>query len=276
MMAVLEGRAWLVADGDNIALDAGDVAIIRGPERYLVADQPGREASIVIHPGQECTTLAGEPVHLSLGHGVRTWGNAASGETTMLIGTYESDATIGSVVAAALPRTAVVRAGAVNPALIQFLAGEIATDAPGQGSVIDRMLDVLLVHSVRAWAASHPDRATGWLSAARDPLVGQALDLIHDHPAKPWTLQSLSGQLNVSRATLAARFRSSVGEPPMAYLTNWRMLLASELLADPRLTTARIAGEVGYGSAFALSTAFKRRYGCSPTEYRRRTYAFPT
>lgn len=275
VMAVLSGKVWLAVDGESISLGGGDIALVRGPEPYVVADEPGREPSIVIHPGQECTTLVGEPVHLTMSHGVRTWGNTASGETTMLIGTYESDAEIGSAVTAALPRTAVIPAGAVNPALLRFLAEEVGTDAPGQGSVIDRMLDVLLVHCVRAWTGAHPERATGWLSASADSVVGQALELLHELPAEPWTLESLARRLNVSRATLAARFRSAVGEPPMTYLTNWRMLLASELLADPHRTTARIAGEIGYGSPFALSTAFKRRFGVSPTEYRRRKYAAP-
>jgi AraC-like DNA-binding protein len=275
VMAVLTGWAWLMVDGESISLGAGDIALIRGPEPYVVADQPAREASIVIHPGQECTTLAGKPVRLSMNHGVRTWGNTASGETTMLIGTYESDAEIGSAVTAALPRTAVIPAGTVNPALVQFLADAVRTDAPGQGSVIDRMLDVLLIHCVRGWSDAHPERVRGWLSASADPVVGQALELLHELPAEPWTLAALADRLNISRATLAARFRSAVGEPPMTYLTNWRMLLASELLADPHRTTARIAGEIGYGSPFALSTAFKRRFGVSPTEYRRRIFATP-
>ncbi|WP_346027475.1 AraC family transcriptional regulator [Arthrobacter parietis] len=275
VMAMLTGGAWLAADGNSTALSAGDIALVRGPGPYSVADEPGRAASIVIHPGQACTTLGGEPVHLSMSHGVRTWGNTASGETTMLIGTYETDAEVGSAVTAALPRIAVIPAGAVNAALVQLLACEVATDAPGQGSVIDRMLDVLLVHSVRAWTAAHPESATGWLSAGADAVVGRALELLHELPAEPWTLESLARRLNVSRATLAARFRSRVGEPPMTYLTNWRMLLASELLADPHHTTAWIAGEIGYGSPFALSTAFKRRFGVSPTEYRRRKFAAP-
>ncbi|WP_299166255.1 AraC family transcriptional regulator [uncultured Arthrobacter sp.] len=275
VMAVLSGLAWLEADGNSFALGVGDIALVRGPKPYVVTDEPGREPNVVIFPGQECRTIKGEPVELSMTRGIRTWGNTVSGQTTMLIGAYESDAEIGSAVTAALPRTAVVPAGTVNAALVQFLAAEVATDAPGQGSVIDRMLDVLLVQCVRAWTAAHPERATGWLAASADTVVGQALELLHELPAEPWTLDALAGRLNVSRATLAARFRTVVGEPPMTYLTNWRMLLASELLADPHRTTARIAGEIGYGSPFALSTAFKRRFGVSPTEYRRRKYAAP-
>ncbi len=192
----------------------------------------------------------------------------------MLIGTYETDAEVGAAVTSVLPRVAVVPAGQVGPSLMGFLEGEITTEAPGQGSVIDRLLDVLLVHSIRAWARLHPETARGWLAGGTDALIAKALTYFHESPAETWSPESLAQRLNVSRATLASRFRATVGEPPMTYLTNWRMLLASEMLADPRLTTAQIATEVGYGSPSALSTAFKRRFGVSPTRYRGRT--FPT
>ena len=96
--------------------------------------------------------------------------------------------------------------------------------------------------------------------------------MMHDAPGDAWSLDSLARRLNVSRATLASRFRTVVGEAPITYLTHWRMTLASELLAEPHLTTAQIATSVGYGSPFALSSAFKRRFGQSPTEYRAATY----
>ena len=276
LMAVLAGQAWLAADGERVLLESGDIAVVRGPDPYLLADDPGRAATIIIHPGQECTTPSGETVHLSMSHGVRTWGNASAGETVVLVGTYTTEAEIGSAVTAVLPRVAIIPAGGVDAALARFLGGEITTNAPAQGSVVDRMLDVLLVHAVRAWAAEHPGRATGWLAAGTDSLVAPMLELMHDSPAEAWTLETFAARLHVSRATLASRFRDVVGEPPMTYLTNWRMLLASELLADPNLTTAQVAGQVGYGGPFALSAAFKRRFGLSPTAYRHLKYAPPT
>ncbi|WP_449373235.1 AraC family transcriptional regulator [Arthrobacter psychrolactophilus] len=242
------------------------------PNPYTVTDNLLRAPDAVIHPGQRCTSPAGKDLHLSMNHGIRTWGNSSSGETTMLIGTYESDTQIGAAVTTALPRIAIVPAGEVSSSLLQFLESEIASDAPGQGSTVDRLLDVVLVHSIRAWARLHPDTARGWLAGATDPMISQALKLFHESPTEPWRLETLAQHLAVSRATLASRFRSIVGEPPMTYLTNWRMLLASEMLADPRLTTAQIATQIGYSSAFSLSTAFKRRFNVSPTEYRNRTY----
>ncbi|WP_166877692.1 AraC family transcriptional regulator [Salinibacterium sp. ZJ450] len=268
LIAMVSGTAWLT--GPNpVALEAGDVAIMRGPTPYTVADSPDRAAGIIIHPDQRCTTVAGESVSLSMSRGLRTWGNAASGQTTMLIGTYQSDAQIGATVAASLPDVAVIPVGSLDPALLRLLDAEISTDDPGQGGTVDRLLDIVLVHAMRAWAHEHPDAASGWLAGTRDPLVANALDLLHDAPAADWTIDSLAARLAVSRATLAHRFRAAVGEPPMGYLTRWRMLLASELLANPALTTAAIADRVGYGSPFALSTAFKRQFGASPTEYRR-------
>lgn len=272
VMTLMSGCAWLAADGERFYLQPGDVALVRGPNPYTVSDDPLRTPDVVIHPGQRCTSSVGEDVHMSMNHGIRTWGNAPTGETTMLIGTYESDAQIGAAVTIALPRIAIVPAGEVSPSLISILEGEITTDAPGQGSTIDRMLDVLLVHSIRAWARLHPDAARGWLAGTTDPMITRALKLFHESPTEPWSLDTLAQRLTVSRATLASRFRAIVGEPPMSYLTNWRMLLASELLADPQLTTAQIATRVGYGSPSALSTAFKRRFDVGPTGYRHRNY----
>ena len=276
VMAMMSGTASLEANNERILLKQGDVVLVRGPDPYTVTDDFSRAPDVIIHPGQRCTSPSGEDVHTSLTHGIRTWGNASSGATTMLIGTYETEAEVGAAVTNALPNIAVVPSGHIDPSLLDFLEGEITTEAPGQGSVIDRLLDVLLVHSIRAWATLNPKSARGWLAGGTDPISAQTLTLFHGSPAEPWSLESIAQHLNVSRATLANRFRATVGVPPMTYLTNWRMLLASELLADPRLTTTQIATQVGYGSPFALSTAFKRRFGVSPTRYRDRTYPIAT
>jgi hypothetical protein len=220
IMAVMTGSAWLVADGDRIPLTAGDVVIVRGPEPYTVSDDPDREPDVIIHPGQRCTSASGQDVEFSMNRGVRTWGNSSEGDTTMLIGTYETDAEVSSAVTAALPRCAIVTDRRVDPALLTFLEGEVTSDEPGQGSAIDRLLDVLLVHTIRAWARLNPDIARGWLAGRSDPLVARALALFHNAPAEAWDLHSLARSLNVSRATIASRFRTGVGEPPMTYLTN--------------------------------------------------------
>ncbi|EPJ37414.1 putative AraC-like transcription regulator [Streptomyces afghaniensis 772] len=112
--------------------------------------------------------------------------------------------------------------------------------------------------------------APAWYRALADPVVGGVLRLLQDNPAHPWTVAALAAKAGVSRAALARRFTALVGEPPMAYLTGWRLALAADRLRDSEDTLDAVARRVGYGSAFALSTAFKRVYGVSPVEYRGR------
>src|SRR5215217_650769 len=168
----------------------------------------------------------------------------------------------------ALPSLAVIGADALESPLIALLAEEIVRDAPGQEAVLDRLLDLLLIAALRAWLARDEAEAPGWYRAHADPVVGHALRLIHDDPAHPWTVAELAREAGVSRAALARRFNELVGEPPMAYLAGWRIALAADLLREPGTTIGAVAEQVGYGSPFALSTAFKRVRGMSPAQYR--------
>lgn len=152
--------------------------------------------------------------------------------------------------------------------LVRLLATEVTRAEPGQEVVLDRLLDLLVVGVLRSWLAAPDGEAPGWLRAQADEVVGPALRLLHDDPARPWTVAALATEVGVSRAGLARRFTALVGEPPMAYLANWRLAVAADLLRDPGLTVAAVARRVGYGDAFALSTAFKRVRGLTPQEHR--------
>jgi AraC-like DNA-binding protein len=132
--------------------------------------------------------------------------------------------------------------------------------------VLDRLLDLLLIAVLRTWFSRA--EAPGWYYAYGDPVVGPALRLLHREPARPWTVASLAKATGVSRAGLARRFQQLVGEPPMTFLTQWRLTLAADLLLEPDATIASVARAVGYGSPFALSTAFKRVRGVSPYAHR--------
>ena len=134
--------------------------------------------------------------------------------------------------------------------------------------MLDRLLDLLLIAVLRAWFARPEAQAPGWYRAHGDPVVGPALRLLHNSPAEPWTVAGLAKEIGVSRAALARRFNELVGEPPMAYLTSWRITVAADLLREPGATVGSVAPQVGYGSSFALSTAFKRVRGVSPQEHR--------
>ena len=267
LITMVRGGGWVVPDGDEpVRLCPGDVVVVRGPQPYTVADDPGTPPQIVIHPGNRSTTPDGEELCEAMNLGVRTWGSGPGGATVMLTGTYQLGSEVGQRLLDALPALVVVCRDDWDCPLVPLLADEIVRDEPGQQVVLDRLLDLLLIAVLRSWL-SRAD-APAWYRAHGDPVVGQALRLLHDDPAHPWTVATLAAKVGVSRATLARRFTALVGEPPMEYLTGWRLALAADLLREPDATVGAVARKVGYGSGFALSAAFKRVRGVSPQQYR--------
>jgi AraC-like DNA-binding protein len=269
LLAMVRGEAWVIHDGGTpVPLRPGDIALMRGPDPYVVADDPRTPAQIVIHPGQHCTTLDGTDLAQAMDLGVRTWGNDLGGSTVMLTGTYEGASAIGQRLLGALPALVVLPRDGWDSPLVAFLADEIVKDEPGQDLVLDRLLDLLLVAVLRAWFSRPEAEAPAWYRAHADPVVGPALRHLHNDPARPWTVSSLAAATGVSRAALARRFTEVVGEPPMTFLTGWRLALAADLLREPGATVGGVARQVGYATPFALSTAFKRAWGVSPREHR--------
>jgi AraC-like DNA-binding protein len=267
--AVVRGSAWIVRDDrDATPLAHGDVAVLRGPDPYVVADDPSTAPQAVIHPGQRCTTPDGVEVAGMADQGVRTWGNSAAGATVLLTGTYAEHGEVSDRLLRALPPLLVLREDEWDCPLLGLLADEIVKDQPGQEAVLDRLLDLLLIAVLRAWFARPDAGAPAWYRAYGDPVVGPALRLLHQDAAHPWTVAALADAVGVSRAALARRFNDLVGEPPMQFLTGWRIALAADLLLDPGATVGSVAHRVGYGTPFALSTAFKRVRGVSPREWR--------
>ncbi|MFC4950569.1 AraC family transcriptional regulator [Pseudonocardia sp. GCM10023141] len=282
LMAVTRGEACITAaDGVVRRLRRGDVAIILGPDPYVVADEPATPVQVLINPGQVCTTPDGQPLDQALdpavrswgtrSHGyvgVRTWGNTVDGTTSMLIGTYRMRSVVGQRLIAALPTLLVLPEYGWESSLLALLGEEITKDEPGQDVVLDRLLDLLLVAALRTWFARPDADAPGWYRAGGDPIVGRALRMLQDNPAHGWTVASLAAATGVSRAALARRFTELVGEPPMTFLASWRLAMAADLLRDSDSTLDTVARQVGYGSSFALSTAFKRFHGVSPQQHR--------
>jgi AraC-like DNA-binding protein len=269
LLAVVRGDAWVIPDrAQPVALHPGDVAVMRGPEPYTVADDPATPPQVIIHPGQRCTTLWGEDLAEAMRLGVRTWGNSPDGSTVMLTGSYQESGEVSRRLLAALPELVVLPARAWDSPVVPLLADEIVKDEPGQEAVLDRLLDLLLIAALRAWFSRPEAVAPAWYRAYGDPVVGPALRLLYNNPDHPWTVASLAAKTGVSRAALARRFTELVGEPPMRFLTEWRIALAADLLREPGATLGAVARQVGYGSAFALSAAFKRERGISPARYR--------
>lgn len=269
VIAAVRGAAWIVPDGgDAVLLHPGDVAICRGPDHYTFGDDPATEVQAIIHPGQECRTPEGMELRHAMDLGTRTWGNDPDGDDDHLIGTYQLETAVSRRLLVALPALLVIRADQLRSPLVGLLETEIGRDDPGQDAVLDRLLDLLLIATLRAWF-DRPDASTpDWYRAQGDPVVGQAMRMMQHHPAEPWTVATLAAATGVSRPVLARRFTELVGEPPMSFLTDWRLTLAADLLLEPGATVGTVAGQVGYGSPYALSTAFKRARGISPREHR--------
>jgi AraC-like DNA-binding protein len=261
------GTSVVRADGgDEFHLAAGDIALASGACDYVFACSAGVTPQLVIHPGQRCTTLRGDDMRFALSVGVRTWGNSAAGGDRVVIGAYEGHSEVSARLLRALPPVLVVTHADPSP-LIDLLTAEAGREHLGQEAYLDRLLDLLLIDTLRTWFDGDGD-APPWWRAGDDAVVGPALRLIHHHPRHPWTVAGLAAAVGTSRAVLARRFTDLVGEPPITFLTGWRLALAADLLRSGDHTVAAVADRVGYGTAFALSAAFKRAHGVSPAAYR--------
>jgi AraC-like DNA-binding protein len=158
---------------------------------------------------------------------------------------------------------------------IQFSAAPADSTRAGRDAVLARLAEALFAETLRRYMADLPQDQTGWLAGARDPEVGAALAHLHRSPEHPWTIASLARQVGVSRSVLAARFRHYLGEPPMSYLSRWRLRLGARMLASTNFTVARISGDVGYESEQAFNRAFKREFGLPPARFRLRAKSTP-
>jgi AraC-like DNA-binding protein len=269
LITVVRGTAWVLPErGDVVELRRGDVAIVCGPEHYTVADDPGTSPQVVIHPGQRCTRPDGTELASMRDLGVRSWGNSMDGATVLLTGSYQLRSEVSRRLLAALPGLLLLTEESWRNPLTDYLAEEVVKDEPGQEAVLDRLLDLLLVGVLRAWFARPEAAAPGWYRAHSDPVVGPALRLLQNDSAHPWTVAELAAAGGSSRAGFARRFKELIGEPPMEFLTNWRLTLAADLLREPGATVGSVARQVGYASPFAFSTAFKRVRGVSPADHR--------
>ncbi|MGN5380697.1 AraC family transcriptional regulator [Streptomyces lasalocidi] len=271
VMLMARGTCWIVPDADGVPvrLGPGDLAVTRGPDPYTMRRR-ARHRPAGAHPARRRVPPPRrhlpERIHGPRGpHLGRPRPDAA---TVMLIGTYPMRGEIHNRLLDALPPLLTLPADVWDCPLTPLLAEEIVRDEPGQEVVLDRLLDLLLISALRVWFSRPEAAAPAWYRALADPVVGRALRLLQDDPAHPWTVAALAAEAGVSRAALARRFSGLVGEPPMVYLTGWRLALAADRLRDTDLTLETIARRIGYGSAFALSTAFKRVYGVSPQEHR--------
>ncbi|MEE4598686.1 AraC family transcriptional regulator [Streptomyces sp. DSM 41524] len=275
LCTVLTGSGWIVPEHRPAErLSARETIVVRGPGTFTFVDEVGTRAE-PIACGEHCATPEqGGTRHRRGWHdeGDDGGGNDSGrdGATTLIVGAYPVRGEISRRLLDALPVVLRVDAGGTSDPVLDHLAAEVAVDTPGQQVVLDRLLDWMLVCTLREWFDRPGGEPPAWWAAQRDPVVGHALRLLHAEPAAPWTVGALAGRTGVSRSTLAKRFADLVGEPPLTYLTRWRMTLAADLLVEREAATvADVARTVGYSDPFGFSAAFKRVRGVNPSDFRR-------
>jgi AraC-like DNA-binding protein len=264
--AVLRGGGWLELDGQGarIPVASGDLIVLPHGHGHTLRDDPGTAATPLerLLDGRDLW----EPFVLH--HG----GGGAS--TSLVCGGFRFGDQAANPLLAVLPPLIHIKgeAGRAVPWLettLQFIAGEAASGRPGSDTVIARLSDVLFIQAVRGYLAGAPQDGGGWLGALVEPGLEPALRRMHRQPERPWTVAELAAEAGMSRSAFSARFSRVVGEPPLQYLTRWRIHRAMGLLREGRLGLAEVAERVGYESEAAFSKAFKRWAGVAPGAWRR-------
>ncbi len=262
---VTSGRCWLEVDGaERCLLEPGDLALVPHGEGHRLASDPAVPGlGLFDAPRAEI----GERFEV-----IRFGGGGAA--TSLVCGTMRFDHPAAQHLISLLPRTITVdseqsRYGEWIQTTLRLMAAEARELRPGGETVITRLADVLVIQAIRGWIEEDPVAQTGWLGALRDRQIGQALVLIHRNPEREWTLTSLASEVAMSRSALAGRFTELVGVPPMHYVAQWRMHLASNWLRAGDAAVGELAIRLGYHSEASFSRAFKRVVGVSPGALRR-------
>jgi AraC-like DNA-binding protein len=264
------GGAWLRIEGEEpVALAGGDLVVVPHGTGHTLTDSLGTTA-------RPLSEIAGR--RASEGGCVVMRGGGEGAETRLVCGSFRFERREAHPLVELLPplihlRPAETPAAEWLEATLRFLAWETREARPGTETIVSRLTDVLFVQVLRAWIESLPEGQGGWMGALRDRQVGAALALVHRAPERDWTNASLAEAVGMSRSRFAARFAALVGEPPLAYVSRWRLETAAGLLQDGALSLAEVAQRVGYESEAAFSKAFRRRFGTPPGAYRRRSAA---
>lgn len=261
-LAVLQGSCWLFGNEDEEAVKVGTGDVVLSPhgDGYGLASAPVRP---------ERTMEEARPSEA--GFLRRSYGDVGAEPPMVFIGGgYWINRERGHPLLSALPEHIHIRAGGAG--LARVLAGldeEMSADQPGTDALLPLLLDALLLYVLRAGLdPPSDDRVQGWARALADPGIAAALSAVHHDPAQPWTVASLAKVAQMSRATFARRFAALTGQPPMTYVTWWRLNTARALLRDSDLSVQAIATRVGYSSPFAFSHAFRAAHGEPPLRYR--------
>jgi AraC-like DNA-binding protein len=254
--AVVQGRAWLWLDDPPAAVELtpGELALVRGGPDHHIAHEPG---AACLEPAE----FRARHAHDGHSHDRRA--------AVFLCGAYRFSGDVGEGLLGALPQVLPLSAAVGDPLhdVIAVLSRELAACEPGQQTVLDRLLDVLLVLAIRT-SFKTSSSAPRWFQASADPRLSAALHAIHDDAARAWTVPELAAVSGLSRAAFARSFQRALGQAPVQYLTSWRMTLARDYLRTGQPTLAQVAERTGYASPYAFAAAFRRHHGQPPGLWR--------
>ena len=258
---VLGGALWAcLGDGEPLQVEAGEVLVLPHGDAYVIGDSPNG----LPVPAEQF--LRGTPLANAR---ELHWG---SGEqcTRVLCGYLGCERQAFTPLFEALPRMFKVRLQGTDGAggLLAFAEHEAVADWPGAHTSRLRVAELMFIETLRRYMETLPAQH-GWLAGLRDPVVGRARALLHAQPDSRWTVSGLALRAATSRSVLAQRFVDTLGEPPMQYLSRWRMLVAARRLREGRDSVARIAESVGYESPAAFQRSFLRHMGTTPARWRR-------
>jgi AraC-like DNA-binding protein len=271
---VTRGSCWAAIVGESpVRLERGDLVLFPHGDAHVVSSAPGMRAPVDVAPfarGSDDQL----PVALRLGavDARPEFAPDESSETTVVCGFLGCDVRPFNPLIATLPRLLHLKAAENAGWIAEFMrlaVAESKSKRPGGEAMLERMSEMMFVDAVRRYVDTLPEDSRGWLAGLRDRFVGRALALLHDAPAEAWTVDELGRRVGLSRSALHERFAEMIGQPPMQYLANWRVQVASALLRNTNATVAAIAQDVGYDSEAAFARAFKRLVGKPPAAWRR-------
>ena len=274
------GAGWAAIAGQPpVRLCAGDIVMFPHGDAHVLSSAPGLEPRpldpdwLAAHRGDQRPIAIND---LGGDSGMAIGAPCADADTNVVCGFLGCDLRPFNPLIANLPRLMHLRADGDGTWMIETLRQAVQASCqrrPGNEVVLERISEMMFVHAVRRYLEAMGEQAGGWLAGLRDRHVGRALALLHQAPAEAWTVDELGRRVGLSRSALHERFTQMIGQPPMQYLTQWRMQVASKLLGSSTGTVASIALEVGYESEAAFARAFKRSVGTPPAAWRRRRAA---
>ena len=262
---VIEGGALVqLIDGPSVELTPGDVVIFPYAHQHHMTSGKGPSAPFPNY-GISAKIKARDLSPLRAGGGGAT--------SRFVCGYMTCDPHLCRPVLSGLPPVFKVnirtdRSGHWLETSILHLVEEAASGRVGSEAMLAKLSEALFVDTLRRYVAGLPEQQTGWLAGTRDPVVGKSLSLLHSRVAHPWTIAALADEVGISRSALVERFTRYVSEPPMTYLTRWRLQLAARSLEKTSRGVAEIAADIGYESEAAFNRAFKREFGQPPGRYR--------